>query len=75
MSLADSTGITSPSDKLPPLECSPNIHVRRFRKLSIWFWESNYSHSGASYHSSSSSSHDSLHCAAFDAACSVPRRH
>jgi len=75
MSLADSTGIASPSDKLPPLECSPNIRVHRFRILSIWWWESNDSHSGASYDACGSTSRDNPYCVAFDAACSVPRHH
>jgi len=75
MSLADLTGTPSPSDKLPPLECSPNIRFHRFRKLSIWWWESNDSHSGASYHTSGSSSRDNLYYVAFDAACSVPMHH
>jgi len=75
MSLTDSTGIPSPSDKLPPLKCSLNILVRRFRKLSIWGWKNSGSHSGASYHASSSSSRDSQYYVALDAGCSVPRRH
>jgi len=75
MRLADSTGIPSPSDKLPPLECSLNIRVHRFRKLSIWWWENNDFYSGASYHATGSSSRDSPYCVAFDAACSVLRHH
>jgi len=75
MSLADSTGIPSPSDKLPPLECSLIIHVGSFRKLSIWLWENSGSHSGTSYHASGSSSRDSPYCVAFGAASSVPRDH
>jgi len=68
MSLDNSTGIPSPSDKLPPPECSLNIRVRRFGKLSIWWWESNDSYSGASHHASGSSSRDSPYCVAFNAA-------
>jgi len=73
MSLADSTGIPSPSDKLPLLECSLNIGVHRFRKLSIWWWESNDSHSDASYHASGNSSPDIPDCVALDVACCVLR--
>jgi len=75
MSLADSTGIPSPSDKLAPLECSPNIRVRWFRTPSIGWWENNDSHSGPSYHTSGSSSRDNPYCVAFDSTCSVTRRH
>jgi len=75
MSLADSTGIPSPSNKLCPLECSLNIHVRRFRKLSIWWWESSDFSANVSYHVSNSSSRDSLYCVALDASCSVPMHH
>ena len=75
MSLADSTGTSSPSDKLPLLESSPNIRVRTFHKLNIWWWESNDSYSGASYHVSGSSCYDNSYCVTFDAACSVSRCH
>jgi len=60
MSLADSTRIPSPSDKLPPLERSLNIRVRRFHILSIWWWESNDSYSDASYHATVNSSRASV---------------
>ena len=75
MSLADSTGIPSRSDKLPALQCSLNIRVHRFRKMGVWWWESNDSDSGASYHGSGSSSRDNSYCVAFDAACIIRRRH
>jgi len=75
MSLADSTGIPSSSDKLPPLEGSLDIRIRMFHILSIWWWESNDSHSDVSYHASGNSSRDSPYCGAFDVACSVPRHH
>jgi len=75
ISLADSTGIPSPSNTLPPLECSLSIHICGFHKLSIWWWENSGCHCGASYHASGSSSRDSPCCVAFDAACSVLRHH
>jgi len=55
MSHAGSTGIPSPSNKLLPLDCSQTIHVHRFRKLCIWWWENNDGLSGANYHTSGSS--------------------
>jgi len=75
MSLANWTGIPSPSDKLPLIECSLNIRVHRFHKLSIWWWENSGSHSGASYHVSGSSSHNNPYDVAFCVACSVARHH
>jgi len=75
MSLTDSTGIPSASDKWPPLEYSLDIHVHKFRKLSIWWWENRRSHSVASYFASSSSCRENPYYIAFDTTCRIPKHY